>query len=68
LRAKACIHPAQIAVVRKAFAPTPEQIEWAPRVPAAEATAAHGVFTHRGRMIDGPLLAQVRLIMDKEAS
>jgi citrate lyase beta subunit len=35
---------------------------------AAEATAAHGVFTHRDRVIDGPLLAQARLIMDKEAS
>jgi hypothetical protein len=26
------------------------------------------VFTQRGRMIDGPLLAQARLIIDKEAS
>lgn len=64
--AKACIHPDQVEVVRTAFAASPEQLTWARDVLAAEAGARGGVFRHRGQMIDGPLLAQARRIVEKE--
>lgn len=63
--AKACIHPRQAAVVRSAFAPTPEQARWASDVLAAAGAAERGVFAFEGRMIDAPLLAHARTIADR---
>ncbi|WP_026541517.1 HpcH/HpaI aldolase/citrate lyase family protein [Paenarthrobacter nicotinovorans] len=54
--AKACIHPNQVAVVREAYAPTPEAIGQANELLEAAAAAGTGVFQFRGKMIDGPIL------------
>lgn len=54
--AKACIHPNQVAVVREAYAPTPETVAQAAELLEAAATAGTGVFQFKGRMIDGPIL------------
>ncbi|WP_091466402.1 HpcH/HpaI aldolase/citrate lyase family protein [Paenarthrobacter nitroguajacolicus] len=54
--AKACIHPNQVAVVREAYAPTPEVIAQATELLEAAASAGTGVFQFKGKMIDGPIL------------
>ncbi|WP_035749437.1 HpcH/HpaI aldolase/citrate lyase family protein [Arthrobacter sp. 35W] len=54
--AKACIHPGQVAVVRAAYVPSPEQVSAAHDVLNAARAAGTGVFTYQGRMIDGPIL------------
>lgn len=57
--ATACIHPSQVEVIRRAYAPTSEEVEWAEAV-LDEATRQPGVFRFRGRMIDEPVLRQAR--------
>ncbi|MCM3695321.1 CoA ester lyase [Microbacterium oleivorans] len=57
--ATACIHPSQVEVIRRAYAPTSEEREWADAV-LDEATRQPGVFRFRGRMIDEPVLRQAR--------
>jgi citrate lyase subunit beta/citryl-CoA lyase len=53
--ATACIHPSQVEVVRTAYRPTDEQLDWASRVLAA-ARGERGVFAFEGGMVDGPVL------------
>lgn len=57
--ATACIHPSQVATIRAAYAPTAAELEYARALLAAAATE-RGVFTFRGSMVDGPLLAHAR--------
>jgi citrate lyase subunit beta/citryl-CoA lyase len=64
--AKVAIHPSHAAVIRRAFSPTPHQVEWAEALLGTAAQAA-GVTTFRGRMIDGPLLAQARAVLTRAA-
>jgi citrate lyase subunit beta/citryl-CoA lyase len=60
--AKVAIHPSQIDVIRRAYAPTAEQLGWAERVLAA-ATRERGVFTFEGRMVDSPVLRHAEEIV-----
>lgn len=53
--ATVCIHPSQVAVVRKAYRPGDEQLDWARRVLAAAKTE-RGVFAFDGQMVDSPVL------------
>jgi citrate lyase subunit beta/citryl-CoA lyase len=57
---KACIHPSQVPVVRQAFRPDANQLEWALEVLAA--AHAGGVHTLGGQMIDAPLVRQAEAI------
>ena len=50
-----CIHPTQVPVVRTAFRPTEEKLDWARRVLAA-AQHERGVFAFEGQMVDSPVL------------
>ncbi|TVS86079.1 HpcH/HpaI aldolase/citrate lyase family protein [Mycobacterium helveticum] len=50
-----CIHPSQVAVVREAYRPDEEKIDWARRVLAA-AKSERGVFAFEGQMVDSPVL------------
>jgi citrate lyase subunit beta/citryl-CoA lyase len=50
-----CIHPSQVPVVRKAFRPSEEKLDWARRVLAA-AQSERGVFAFEGQMVDSPVL------------
>jgi citrate lyase subunit beta/citryl-CoA lyase len=59
----ACIHPTQVAVVRRAYRPTEKEISWARQVVDAAATA-RGVFAFEGRMVDAPLLRHARTILE----
>jgi citrate lyase beta subunit len=63
---KACIHPAQVAVVNAAFTPSAERVEWAERTLAALAEAereGRGAAALDGTMIDEPVAARARGIL-----
>jgi citrate lyase subunit beta/citryl-CoA lyase len=57
--AKLCIHPKQVAIVRDAFRPPAEEIEWARRVIAA-AEGARGAVQVDGRMVDEPVVLKAK--------
>ncbi len=61
---KLCIHPAQVAIMHAAFSPDPAQLAWAQRVLAAARSQPAGVFTLDGRMVDAPVLAAARRLVD----
>lgn len=68
---KLCIHPGQVPIVRAAFAPTAEQLEWAREVVAHAAeddAAGEGVGAIEGRMLDRPVVAQARRILSRAGS
>ncbi|GAB3614682.1 HpcH/HpaI aldolase/citrate lyase family protein [Humibacter ginsengisoli] len=58
-----CIHPRQVAVLRRAFAPSADAVAWALEVMDAANASENGVFTVRGRMVDEPLMRQARSIL-----
>ena len=61
--AKLCIHPAQVAGVHQALAPTEAECAWAERVLAAEVQAQGGAFSVDGKMVDPPVLLLARKIL-----
>lgn len=64
---KVSIHPRQIDAVRRAFAPTPEEADWARRVLEAARTE-RGVFDFEGKMVDGPILRHAERLLQRAAS
>ena len=65
---KLCIHPMQVEIANRIHNPTTEQIDHARRVLAAwtEAEqAGSGVFAIDGKMIDAPLVAAQRRILER---
>ncbi len=65
--AKLCIHPAQVAGVHQALAPTEAERDWAERVLAAERAAGGGAFSVDGKMVDPPVLLLARKILQSVA-
>jgi citrate lyase subunit beta/citryl-CoA lyase len=62
--ATACVHPGQVEVVREAYAPSRERLEWAHALLAEAAVReGDGVFAFRGHMVDAPLLRQAEAIV-----
>jgi citrate lyase subunit beta/citryl-CoA lyase len=61
--AKLCIHPAQVAGVHQALAPTQAECDWARRVLAAEVAAGGGAFSVDGKMVDPPVLLLARSLL-----
>jgi citrate lyase subunit beta / citryl-CoA lyase len=61
--AKLCIHPAQVAGVHQALAPTEAECDWARRVLAAEIAAGGGAFSIDGKMVDPPVLLLARKVL-----
>jgi citrate lyase beta subunit len=65
-RGKACIHPDQVDVVNRVFAPTAAEVDWARRVLEAfeeEEVAGRGVFALDGTMVDRPVVERARRIL-----
>jgi len=60
--AKLLIHPRQVAIVRRAFAPSEAEVAWAQRVVAALDAASGGAVTVDGRMIDKPVVDAARQV------
>ncbi|WP_295046145.1 CoA ester lyase [uncultured Paracoccus sp.] len=56
---KLCIHPRQIAEVRRAFAPTPAELDWARRVVAS----GDGAVSVDGAMVDEPVRIRARALL-----
>jgi citrate lyase subunit beta/citryl-CoA lyase len=65
--ATACIHPSQVETVRRAYLPTAEQVREAAELLAAADAAGGGVFRHRGRMVDGPVVAHARAVLRRSS-
>jgi len=64
--AKACIHPAQVEIVNRVFAPTAEQIEWATRVIAAYEDGLRkgkGAVALDSEMVDLPVVERARTVL-----
>ncbi len=59
---KLAIHPAQLAPIHKAFAPTADEVTWARRV-LELMSGATGVVALDGRMIDRPHVQQAERIL-----
>lgn len=58
-----CVHPSAVPILNAAFDASDEDRAWARRVLAA-APAQAGAFELEGRMIDAPVLARARRILD----
>src|SRR5262249_12521913 len=66
---KLCIHPRQAALANQAFRPTPEEVARAGRLlEAFEAAQGRGLgaISFEGQMVDEPLAAQARRVIDQE--
>ncbi|MFY2860173.1 HpcH/HpaI aldolase/citrate lyase family protein [Mycobacterium sp. THU-M104] len=57
-----CIHPTQVAVVREAYRPSEDKVDWARRVLAA-AKSERGVFAFEGQMVDSPVLKHAQMLL-----
>ncbi|HSV83473.1 MAG TPA: CoA ester lyase [Ramlibacter sp.] len=64
---KLCIHPAQVAAVKDAFAPDARMVDWARGVLSAASSTAAGALTYEGKMIDKPVLDRARAILARVA-
>ncbi len=65
-RGKLCIHPAQVPVVNRVFAPTQDELRWARRVLAAYAEGAQagrGAVALDGSLVDLPVVERARSII-----
>jgi len=62
MRGKLCVHPRQVGPVAAAFAPDEAELAWAKRV--LEAGAGGGVAVLDGVMVDEPVLARARRILE----
>jgi citrate lyase beta subunit len=67
MNAVAAIHPAQLPVIRTAFAPTDAQRVWAAGV-LAKAETQGVLFQHDGAMVDAPVIARARAILANSPS
>lgn len=58
-----CIHPRQVAVARRSFAPASHEIAWAREVVQVFEEAQGAVVSCRGAMIDRPVFERARRIL-----
>jgi len=65
---KQCIHPSQVSVVQRAFAPGVEEVEWAVRVVVGDEKAdgaGRGAWTLEGKMIDAPVVGKAKSVVKR---
>ncbi|UPK98342.1 hypothetical protein LCI18_009277 [Fusarium solani-melongenae] len=65
---KQCIHPTQVQVSQRMFAPDQQEVEWAIRVAIADAKASvsgRGAWTLDGKMIDVPVVGKANAVIAK---
>ena len=58
----ACIHPAQVPVIREAYRPSTKQVELARRI-VRESVGHPGALNIDGKMVDAPLFRQAELLV-----
>lgn len=67
---KQAIHPSQVTVIQRAFAPSDSEIDWAVKICLGDAEAqkeGRGAWNLEGKMIDVPVVKAARAILDKAA-
>lgn len=65
---KQCIHPSQVEVAQRAFAPGEKEVEWAIRVVIADEKADaqnRGAWTLDGKMIDAPVSGKAKSTVER---
>ncbi len=62
--AKLCVHPTQLPIVAAVFTPTTADRQWAKEVVEAFEQCGGGVTSLRGEMIDAPVVARARRILE----
>lgn len=62
--AKLCIHPRQVPIVERAFAPSEAERAWARRVLDAAERAGGAAVAVDGKMVDKPVMLRARAILD----
>lgn len=65
---KQCIHPSQVEIAQRAFAPDEKEVDWAMRVVIADEKAdkqGRGAWTLDGKMIDVPVVGKAKAIVSK---
>jgi citrate lyase subunit beta/citryl-CoA lyase len=60
---KAAIHPEQIAVLNRVFAPSPDRVAWAERVMSIAERESHGAFVVDGEMADAMTVRVARRVL-----
>jgi citrate lyase subunit beta/citryl-CoA lyase len=60
---KLCIHPRQVAVVNRCFAPSAEEVAWAQRVIAADTASGGAAVAVDGKMVDRPVVLRAQAIL-----
>jgi citrate lyase beta subunit len=58
------IHPVQVAPAQQALAPTSAQVSWARHILEAEQRVKGAVVAVSGNMVDTPVMARARRIME----
>lgn len=64
---KLAIHPRQVDPINAAFRPTPEAVDRARRIVEASAEGRTGVTVVDGHMVDAPVIAMARRVLDLAA-
>ncbi|KAH6671216.1 Pyruvate/Phosphoenolpyruvate kinase-like domain-containing protein [Halenospora varia] len=65
---KQCIHPTQVGVAQRAFAPGEKEVEWAIRVVVGDEKAdvgGRGAWTLDGKMIDAPVVGKAKATVER---
>ena len=65
---KQLIHPSQVEIAQRAFAPSDDEISWAVRVVIGDEKAdrqGRGAWTLDGKMIDAPVVGKAKSIVSK---
>ncbi|KAK7745465.1 hypothetical protein SLS53_002963 [Cytospora paraplurivora] len=65
---KQCIHPSQVELVQRTFAPSAEEVEWSVRVVVADekaGDAGRGAWTLDGQMIDAPVVGKAKAVVER---
>jgi citrate lyase subunit beta/citryl-CoA lyase len=66
-----CIHPKQVPILNAAFSPSAGELGDAEELLAAydaAVAAGRGAITHKGRMVDAPVVARARAVLQRHAA
>ena len=66
--AKAAIHPAQVAIIEAAFAPSASEVTEAEEALAAYRDGGERAIRFKGRMLEAPLVKRYRAIIEKKGN
>lgn len=65
---KQLIHPSQVEIAQRAFAPGEKEVEWAVRILIADGKAeqqGRGAWTLEGKMIDAPVVGKASKVVGR---